>query len=97
MKRMYSCCLRRSTSSRRGTVTPLTVLNLALLVGVVALAVDGGTLMETRRHVQAAADAAALAAAADLYSNYTANQGIDLSGSAPGQRTGHRLGQRLSQ
>ena len=79
---MYSCCLRRSTSSRRGTVTPLTVLNLALLVGVVALAVDGGTLMETRRHVQAAADAAALAAAADLYSNYTANQGIDLSGSA---------------
>lgn len=67
---------------RRGSVTPLTVLCLSLLVGVVALVVDGGTLMEDRRHVQATADAAALAAAADLYANYASNQGIDLSSSA---------------
>jgi hypothetical protein len=48
----------------------------------VALVVDAGTLMESRRHVQAAADAAALAGAADLYSNYNTNQGIDSSGTA---------------
>jgi Flp pilus assembly protein TadG len=70
------------TPPRRGGVTPLTVLSLALLVGVVAIAVDGGTLMEERRHVQATADAAALAAAADLYTNYAANQGADPKGTA---------------
>jgi hypothetical protein len=65
-----------------GTVTPLAVLSLSLLVGMVALTVDGGTLMEDRRHVQAAADAAALAAAADLFANFSSNQGLDLHGTA---------------
>jgi hypothetical protein len=69
-------------SPRRGGVTPLVVLSLALLVGVVALVVDGGSLLEERRHVQATADAAALAAAADLYANYASNQGKDSSGTA---------------
>jgi Flp pilus assembly protein TadG len=67
---------------RHGGVSALTVLCLALLVGVTAVAVDGGRLMENRRHVQAAADAAALAAAADLFTNYGTNQGIDPSGTA---------------
>lgn len=67
------------TRSRRGSVTPLTVLSLTLLLGVVAVVVDGGMLMEERRHVQAAADAAALAAAADLYANYSTNNGADSS------------------
>lgn len=67
---------------RSGGVMPLTLVSLSLLAGVVALVVDGGTLMEARRHVQAAADAAALAAATDLYVNYPANQGIDVSGTA---------------
>lgn len=67
---------------RAAAVTPLAVLNLSLLVGVAALVLDAGTLMEARRHVQAAADAAALAGAADLYSNYPTNQGIDLNGTA---------------
>jgi hypothetical protein len=58
------------------------VLSLSLLVGVVAVAVDGGTLMEHRRHVQATADAAALAAAADLYTHYGANKGADPSNTA---------------
>lgn len=79
---MYLRCLRRPLSSRRGAVTPLTVVNLALLLGVVALTVDGGTLMEARRNTQTAADAAALAGAADLYSNYLVNQGIDVNGTA---------------
>lgn len=67
---------------RRGGISPLSVLCLALLLGIVALVVDGGTLMEDRRHVQAAADASALAAAADLFANYPANQGADPSGTA---------------
>jgi hypothetical protein len=58
------------------------VLTLVLLVGMVAIAVDGGALMEDRRHVQATADAAALAAAADLYAHYSTNGGTDKSGSA---------------
>jgi Flp pilus assembly protein TadG len=60
----------------------LTVLTLTLLVGMVAIAVDGGSLLEDRRHVQAAADAAALAAAADLYAHYPVNAGADPSGTA---------------
>jgi hypothetical protein len=63
-------------------VAPLTVLTLTLLVGMVAIAVDGGALMEDRRHVQATADAAAMAAAADLYAHYPANGGADPQGTA---------------
>ena len=66
----------------RGSVTPLAVLSLALLIAVVAVVVVGGTLMEDRRHVQAAADASALAAAADLFTNYPTNQGTDPRGTA---------------
>jgi hypothetical protein len=67
---------------RVGAVTPLAVLSLSLLVGVVALVVDSGTLLDARRHVQAAADAAALAGADDLYANYLTNQGVDVGGTA---------------
>lgn len=74
--------LSRIMLSRHGAVTPLAILSLSLLVGVIALAVDSGTLMEARRHVQAAADAAALAGADDLYANYLTNQGIDVNGTA---------------
>src|SRR5579885_3452680 len=79
---MRSCSLSRRRQFRRSAVAPLTILCLALLVGVAALVIDGGTLMEARRHVQAAADAAALAGADDLYSHYLSNQGIDVGGTA---------------
>ncbi len=79
---MQISSLPRRFQLRHGAVTPLTVLCLALLVGVAALVIDGGTLMEARRHVQAAADAAALAGADDLYANYLTNQGIDVRGTA---------------
>ena len=55
---------------------------MTLLVSMVALVVDGGSLMEERRHAQAIADASALAAAADLYTNYGTNSGADPKGSA---------------
>jgi hypothetical protein len=43
---------------------------------------DGGAALTERRHAQAAGDAAALAAAGDLYTNYRTNNGQDLNGSA---------------
>jgi putative Flp pilus-assembly TadE/G-like protein len=54
---------------RRGGVTPWVVLSLFLIVAVLALGMDGGRMMEERRHAQSAADAAALAAATQLYTN----------------------------
>jgi hypothetical protein len=67
---------------RRGAVAPLTVLSLAVFMGMVALVIDGGRLQEERRHAQATADAAALAAAADLLANFNSNGGTDSSGTA---------------
>jgi hypothetical protein len=57
-------------------------LTLLGLLSIVAIALDGGLLLSERRHAQAVADAAALAAASDLYVNYAANQGLDPNGTA---------------
>jgi hypothetical protein len=69
-------------SPRRGVVTVFVTICLVILLSIVALAIDGGTLLSERRHAQATADAAALAAAADLYANYWTNGGTDPCGSA---------------
>jgi hypothetical protein len=68
--------------ARRGAIIPLVAICLTVLLGVVAIALDGGNLLSERRHGQVTADAAALAAAADLYKNFALNQGKDPSGSA---------------
>jgi hypothetical protein len=74
----------RSASFRRrpGKVAVLVALCLSGMVGVVAIALDGGVLLDDQQQLQAVADAAALAAATDLYSNYPANQGADPKGTA---------------
>jgi hypothetical protein len=46
-------------------------------MGVLAVVLDGGLLLSERRRAQATADAAALAAAGDLFANYPSNNGID--------------------
>jgi hypothetical protein len=53
-----------------------------VLLGIAGLAVDGGALANERRHAQAVADAAALAAAAELYNHWPDNQGTDPGGTA---------------
>ena len=58
-------------STRRGMVTAQVVLSLSALMAMLAVVADGGLLLVERRHAQATADAAALAAASDLYSWYT--------------------------
>src|SRR5262245_57107956 len=55
---------------RRGMIAAFVAVMLTVLVGVAALAVDGGLLQDNRRRVQAGADAAALAAASVLFQNY---------------------------
>src|SRR5262249_7911006 len=60
----------RKNSSRKGAVAVLVAVFLIVLVGMLALVLDGGVLQDDRRGVQAGADAAALAAASALYTNY---------------------------
>src|SRR6516165_10749316 len=72
----------RARPQRRGTVTVWLIISLGVIFGVLAIGLDGGRLMEERRRVQSAADAAALAAAGDLYQNYVTNQGTDPNGTA---------------
>src|SRR5947209_1931009 len=67
---------------RRGSVTAEVAVLTPVLVGIMAFAVDGGMLFQEKRKAQAAADAAALAAATDLYNNWPANNGADSSGTA---------------
>jgi hypothetical protein len=52
------------------------------MLGVVALAVDGGLLLSDRRQAQRAADSAALAAAVDLFTKWNSNGGLDKGNSA---------------
>jgi Flp pilus assembly protein TadG len=71
-----------SRLSRRGTVAVMVAVCLTVIMAVLAISLDGGTLLAERRHAQAAADAAAMAAACDLYENFWTNSGKDPSGTA---------------
>lgn len=64
--------LRRLAEDRSGSVTVMFAGALSMLVAVSALAVDTASLYNDKRRLQAAADAAALAAAADPQSGRTA-------------------------
>src|SRR5438552_2510865 len=72
----------RRTTARRGSITVLVAICLTLLVAVAAIALDGGVLQNEKRHAQAVADAAAMAAASVLYENYPKNGGLDPDGTA---------------
>lgn len=56
--------------TRRGTVAVLVVLSITLLLGIVAITLDGGLLQDNKRREQNAADAAAIAAANTIFTNY---------------------------
>jgi Flp pilus assembly protein TadG len=79
---MLNRSLLRGVSRRKGAVVVLFALCLAGLLGVVAIAADGGVLQDEQRKVQAAADAAAFAAAVDLYEHYQTNSGLDPNNTA---------------
>ena len=69
-------------STRRGMVTAQVVLSLSALMGMLAVVADGGLLLGERRHAQATADAAAMAAASDIYAKWYTNHGSDPGGTA---------------
>jgi hypothetical protein len=68
--------------SRRGVVAVLAAVSMVGVMGIVAIALDGGVLMDDRRQVQAAVDAAALAAAGQLFHDSVTNEGLDPKGTA---------------
>lgn len=70
------------TFRRHGVVAVLVAISLVAIMGIVALAIDGGLLLDQRRDVQAAADSAALAAASQLWADWGTNQGLDRNGKA---------------
>lgn len=63
-----------------GSILVLVVLCLTILLGITAIAVDGGFLLSRKQFVQATADAAALAAASTIVSGST--DGVDSNGKA---------------
>jgi hypothetical protein len=74
--------MRSNKSRRKGNVVVLTVVSLVAVIGFAAVALDGGLVQYNRRVAQAVADAAALAAADDLYYNWQTNAGKDPLGTA---------------
>src|SRR5258708_22196278 len=70
------------THRRPGNVAPLVALCLIPITGIAALVMDIGLLRDQRRQAVRAADAAALAGATDLFTNYSANGGKDVNGTA---------------
>lgn len=71
----------RIQTRRRGAVIVYAALAVTLLMGLAALAIDVGHKHDRLRHVQAAADAAALAGASDIYKKWK-TAGVDWALSA---------------
>ena len=69
-------------------VTAQVALSLSALMAMLAVVADGGLLLAERRHAQATADAAALAAASDLYFHWNTNFGSDSGGTAKSSAMG---------
>src|SRR5262245_49352250 len=67
---------------RTAAIAVLVAVCLAVILAFVAISMDGGGLLEERRQAQATADAAAMAAAEDIFLNYPRNKGIDTGGNA---------------
>ncbi|MBY0527066.1 MAG: hypothetical protein K2R98_26970 [Gemmataceae bacterium] len=67
----------RKHTRRHGAVAVLVAISLTALIAILALVVDGGMMFTERRHAQATADAAAMAAATVLYTHYPRDRGAD--------------------
>jgi Flp pilus assembly protein TadG len=70
---------------RKGAIVVLVAFCMIVILAFVAIAVDGGVLLEQRRLTQATTDAAAMAAAEDLFRSYPQNKGLDTGGTAQGR------------
>ena len=79
---MRTTLATRPPTRRPGHVVVAVAVSLVVLLSFVALSVDGGMLLDTRRQVQSASDAAALAAAGDLYYRWQTERGSDVNKTA---------------
>jgi hypothetical protein len=68
---------QQGQGQRKGTVVVPVAVCMTGLLAIIALALDGGLFLDKRRQTQAAADAAALAAASELYATCFTNGGLD--------------------
>jgi Flp pilus assembly protein TadG len=68
--------------SRRGAIAVVVAVCLVVVLIFVAIATDGGRLLDRRCETKAVADAAALAAAENLFRTFPQYQGVDGDGSA---------------
>src|SRR5262249_28068625 len=74
--------MRTKNKKRRGSVTLLAAFCLTVMVSFVAIAIDGGLMMDSRQKDQSAADASAIAAAEPLFLNCLTDRGLDPLGGA---------------
>src|SRR5438552_630070 len=82
MSYMRSQAMMTNRQKRPGHVCVFFALMITVLVGVSAIAIDGGIIMDNVQKLQAAADASALAAAEQLFKNWQTDAGLDSNGSA---------------
>ena len=71
--------LRHRASAERGQAIVLVVAVLAILIGIAALVIDGGSWLRAQRHLQTAADAGALAGAQNLPTDQSGASSIAIS------------------
>ena len=64
---------KRWLRDESGQVLVMTFFSMALLLGFLGLAIDVGVLFHARRHMQAVADAAAMAGATEMFYNGSTN------------------------
>lgn len=67
---------------RPGHIVVFMALMITVLVGVAAIAIDGGVIQDNVQKLQAAADASALAGAEELFRKWQTDAGLDIGGSA---------------
>jgi Flp pilus assembly protein TadG len=67
---------------RPGHIVVFMALMITVLIGVAAIAIDGGVIQDNVQKLQAAADASALAGAEELFRNWQVGAGFDVGGSA---------------
>src|SRR5207237_9243642 len=74
--------MRTTRNQRRGNVCVLMAFCITILVGMAAIAIDGGAIMDDVQKAQAAADASALAGAEQIFRLWQTGQGLDVGSNA---------------
>ena len=74
----------RTNDRQRGQILPLFALSMIVILSIGALVLDGASMLVTRRHLQNAGDAAALAAANTMQKDGSAHVCSTVSSSPPG-------------